>query len=79
MWKKLRPMLPHAAILLGNVTVVLFVLEQINPTMNFIDNSLTKGLLIAMALTAALIWRDCASYEKRKARARARRAKRSGT
>ncbi len=74
MWKRIRPMLPHAAILLGNVMVVLFALEQINPSMNFIDNGLTKGLLAVMALVSALIWLDCADYERRLARARARKA-----
>ena len=70
MWKKIRPMLPHAAILLGNVMVVLFTLEQINPTMNFIDNGLTKGLLAVMTLSAALIWRERRRAKARKARRR---------
>ena len=70
MWKKIRPMLPHAGILLGNVMVVLFTLEQINPTMNFIDNGLTKGLLVLMTLAAALIWRERRRAKARKARKR---------
>ena len=68
MWKIIRPMLPHAGILLGNVTMVLFVLEQINPSMNFIDNPLTKGLLVIMALVSALIRQDCVAYQRRRAR-----------
>lgn len=70
MWKKIRPMLPHAGILLGNVMVVLFTLEQINPSMNFIDNGLTKGLLVLMTLSAALIWRERRRAKARKARRR---------
>ena len=72
-------MLPHASILLGNMMLFLFVLEQINPSMNFIDNGLTKGLLVVMALVCTLIWRDWDRYEKRRAKARAKKAGRSAT
>ena len=48
MWKKLRPMLPHGAILIANMYIVFFLIDRVNPAMNFIDNRLTKGLLLAM-------------------------------
>ena len=50
MWKKLRPMLPHGAILIANMYIVFFLIDRVNPAMNFIDNGLTKGLLLAMCL-----------------------------
>ena len=48
--KKLRAMLPHAAILIANMYIVFFLSDRVNSAMNFIDNGLTKGLLLAMSL-----------------------------
>ena len=48
--KKLRAMLPHAAILIANMYIVFFLIDRVNSAMNFIDNGLTKGLLLAMSL-----------------------------
>ena len=48
--KKLRAMLPHAAILIANMYIVFFLIDRVNSAMNFIDNGLTKGLLLAMGL-----------------------------
>ena len=69
MWQKLKPALPHAAILLANMFNVLFLIDRVNTSMNFIDNRLTKGLLVFMGLVAIVNWRGEA------ARARRRRAK----
>lgn len=66
MWKKVRPMLPHAAILLANAYVVFFLIDRVNTSMNFIDNELTKGMLLVMCLLAIGDWRI--------AKVRARRA-----
>ncbi len=48
MLKKLERLAPHAAILICNMYVVFFLIDRVNPAMNFIDNRLTKGLLLAM-------------------------------
>ncbi len=56
MLKKILPALPHAAILLANVILALFVIDQINPSMNFIDNGLTKGVLLGACLLAIVNW-----------------------
>ncbi len=74
MWNKLRPMLPHAAIVLANMFVVFFVVDQINPTMNFIDNGLTKGLLLVMSALAVANWWIA---RQRIRRAKARRAQKA--
>lgn len=50
MSKKLRAMMPHAAILIANMYIVFFLIDRVNTAMNFIDNGLTKGLLLAMSL-----------------------------
>ena len=48
MQKKIREMLPHGAILIANMFIVFFLIDRVNTAMNFIDNGLTKGLLLAM-------------------------------
>ena len=48
MWKRVERLLPHAAILIGNMYVVFFLIDRVNPAMNFIDNGLTKGLLLVL-------------------------------
>lgn len=52
MLKKLERLLPHAAILICNMYVVFFLIDRVNPAMNFIDNRLTKGLLLVMCVVA---------------------------
>ena len=50
MQKKIREMLPHGAILIANMFIVFFLIDRVNTAMNFIDNGLTKGLLLAMSV-----------------------------
>ena len=52
MLKKIERLMPHAAILICNMYVVFFLIDRVNPAMNFIDNRLTKGLLLAMCAAA---------------------------
>ena len=52
MLKKLERLAPHAAILICNMYVVFFLIDRVNPAMNFIDNRLTKGLLLVMCALA---------------------------
>ena len=52
--KKLRAMLPHAAILIANMYIVFFLIDRVNTAMNFIDNGLTKGLLFVMCALVLL-------------------------
>ena len=50
MLDRLRLLLPHAAILICNMYIVFFLIDRVNKAMNFIDNGLTKGLLVALCL-----------------------------
>ena len=52
MFRKLGRLLPHAVILICNMYVVFYLIDRVNPAMNFIDNGLTKGLLTAMCAIA---------------------------
>ena len=52
--KGIRGMLPHAAILCANMYYVFYGIDRVNRQMNFIDNGLTRAVLAAMCLCAAL-------------------------
>lgn len=52
MLKKLLRLLPHVAMLICNMYVVFFLIDRVNPAMNFIDNGLTKGLLLILCAVA---------------------------
>ena len=47
-------MLPHAAILCANMYYVFYGIDRVNRQMNFVDNGLTRAVLAAMCLCAAL-------------------------
>ena len=49
---KISRMLPHCAILICNMYIVFFLIDRVNTAMNFIDNGLTKGLLLIMSLVS---------------------------
>ena len=50
MLKRMERLLPHAAILICNMYIVFFLIDRVNTAMNFIDNGLTKGLLLLLCL-----------------------------
>lgn len=52
MLKKLERLLPHGAILICNMYIVFFLIDRVNQAMNFIDNGLTKGLLLILCAIA---------------------------
>lgn len=56
MRNRIRRLLPHAAILICNMYVVFFLIDRVNTAMNFIDNRLTKGLLLILCVVT---WFNC--------------------
>jgi len=52
MLKNGRALLQHLVILICNMYIVFFLIDCVNPAMNFIDNGLTKGLLLILCLAA---------------------------
>lgn len=48
--KTVRKIIAHASIVLGGMLLTLFILDKINPAMEFIDNDITRGLIAAAAL-----------------------------
>ena len=48
----IRKWLPHVSILLANMYIVFFVLDKVNTAMTFINNDITKMLLLILALSS---------------------------
>ena len=76
---KLRRILPHLAILICNMYVVFFLIDRVNTAMNFIDNGLTKGLILILSVAgisnALYIERAEAARRRRTARQTETRAR----
>lgn len=53
MLERAKRMLPHAAILVCNMYIVFYLIDRVNTAMNFIDNGLTKGLLLILCIVGA--------------------------
>jgi len=49
-----RDVLPHSAIIISLMMIVFYVLDQFNDAMAFINNRITKGLLLALAIISIL-------------------------
>ena len=45
---KARLLLSHLTVILGIMFIVFLVLDQFNPMMNFIDNNISRWLLLAL-------------------------------
>ena len=50
----LRKLLPHAAILLCNMYIVFFAIDRVNSAMAFIDNDITKTLLLILCVISTV-------------------------
>jgi len=48
---KLHGILCHTTVILSLMFIVFLILDQFNPMMNFIDNSISRGLLGALCLS----------------------------
>lgn len=70
----LRKLLPHGAIILSAMYLVFFLIDRVNSAMSFINNNITKRLLLVLCAFAVIeaVWliRD----DRRKERAQQERA-----
>ena len=48
---KLRAILRHTTVILALMFLVFLVLDQFNPMMNFIDNSISRWLLVGLCVS----------------------------
>lgn len=46
----LRKIFPHVTIVLCNMYIVFYCIDRVNSAMSFIDNSITKALLLILSL-----------------------------
>ena len=69
----LRKILPHAAILLGNMYIVFFLIDRVNSAMAFINNDITKVLLLILCVISTVNSSFLILDERRRQAARSRR------
>lgn len=48
---KLKPLFSHLTVILALMFLVFLILDQFNPMMNFVDNSISRWLLAALCLS----------------------------
>ncbi len=54
MSKTLSRILPHLCIILSGVILTLVIIDKFNTQMNFIDNGITKNLLLIFAVLSVI-------------------------
>ena len=69
----LRKLLPHITIVMCLMYVVFFCIDRVNSAMAFIDNEITKWLLLALCLISIVEALWLIADERRKARRRQER------
>ena len=50
----LRKLLPHVAIVLSNMYLVFFAIDRVNSAMSFINNNITKILLVVLCIISTI-------------------------
>jgi len=50
----LRKILPHVAIVLSNMYLVFFAIDRVNSAMSFINNNITKILLVVLCIISTI-------------------------
>lgn len=68
----LRKILPHAAIVLGGMYVVFYVIDRVNSAMGFINNGITKALLLLFCLVGMVNACVIISDDRKRARRKAK-------
>lgn len=69
----LRKILPHAAIILSAMYFVFFGIDRVNTAMCFIDNEITKVLLVVLGVISVI--NSCVIIRDDRVRERKRQAK----
>ena len=69
----LRKILPHVSIVLCNMYIVFYLIDRVNSAMAFINNSITKVLLLILCIISTINSSFLILDERRRAEARNRR------
>ena len=72
----LKKLMAHCAIIISGMYIVFFSIDQVNPAMGFIDNDITKPLLLALSLIAIINAIQVIAAERKKRKRKMRKAKR---
>lgn len=75
----LRKILPHLSILLSNMYIVFFLIDRVNGVMAFINNNLTKWLLVAASVVSIVNSIILIHDERSRVRSEERASRRSRT
>ena len=75
----IKKLLAHCAIIISGMYIVFFFIDRVNPAMGFVDNDITKPLLLALALIAIINAIQVIAAERRKLRRRMRKNNRMHT
>lgn len=69
----LKKLLAHCAIIISGMYIVFFFIDRVNPAMGFIDNDITKPLLLALALISIINAIQEIAAERKKLKRKLRR------
>ena len=63
--KKLSRILPHITIILAGMFIVFWILDILNPTMNFVNRRLSNKLLLIFCISAIISSVIAVYYERK--------------
>lgn len=69
----MRRLLAHCAIIISGMYLVFFFIDRVNPAMSFIDNNITKGLLVALSVLSVVNAIQVIAQTRRELRRKIRR------
>ena len=75
----MRKLFPHATIIIAAMYLVFFVIDRFNEPMAFVNNRMTKDLLLAMCAMSVVNAVALIRYDRKEARRRRKKRKRSTT
>ena len=61
----LRDVLPHGAIILSLMMIVFYILDQFNDAMAFLNNRITKSLLLILSIVSIINAVNLIAYHRR--------------
>ncbi len=77
MTNMIKKLLAHSAIVISGMYVVFFFIDRVNPAMAFINNGITKFLLLVLALFSVINAIQVIAMERKKLRWKLRKNSRT--
>ena len=73
----MRKLFPHATIIIAAMYLVFFVIDRFNEPMAFVNNRMTKDLLLAMCAMSVVNAVALIRYDRKEARRRRKKQKKA--